>query len=350
MSTTTKKNRSDDQNRCISQFFRPKPPEPCEQNWNPVIVLDDGTDDEAANETSIIDLTEERGPEMQADKPRCNILTNENDEHDNKQISIMEKERAKKRSRCDERSELPDSSDQDLIEPPQNPLMVPKSKMENPFAKFAHGSAASSESHLVEPKFATSWHQHSSSSTKNENGEKRDVNDADKNSKRCSRSKDKKKTDECKIVKFGDIHPDEQMRIIRKWHSMADPSASLEVRRYQILLAARLHARCQEPTVRKAILKLREHFASLPEAQELSIDAIAQSDPEELANLISNLQFYNVKAKQIVKAAQEIKSRHGGIVPEDELSLLQITGIGKTFASLLHSVNNRKTHEDLATS
>ena len=60
-----------------------------------------------------------------------------------------------------------------------------------------------------------------------------------------------------------DHPPQEQMRIVRKWHSMADPLASVEHRRYQVLLAARLHARCQEPTTRKAMQKLREHFVSL---------------------------------------------------------------------------------------
>ena len=72
---------------------------------------------------------------------------------------------------------------------------------------------------------------------------------------------------------------------------------------------------------------------------------MAKSDPEELAVHISSLQFYNVKAKQIVTAAQEIQSRHGGIVPEDEFSLLQITGIGKTFADLLAFVNTSEAHE-----
>mmetsp|Transcript_28489 Transcript_28489/g.28848 ORF Transcript_28489/g.28848 Transcript_28489/m.28848 type:complete len:140 (+) Transcript_28489:579-998(+) len=135
--------------------------------------------------------------------------------------------------------------------------------------------------------------------------------------------------------------PEEQEKIVRKWHSMADPSDTLEVRRYQILLAARLHARCQEKTVRKTMSVLRE--LTLPE--KLTVDEVVKFDPEVLANHISNLQYYNVKSQQIVKAAQEVKSRHGGIVPEDEFSLLQITGIGKTFADLLAFVNTREAHE-----
>jgi endonuclease-3 len=90
--------------------------------------------------------------------------------------------------------------------------------------------------------------------------------------------------------------------------------------------------------------KLKEHFAPLSESKTITVEEMAKSNPEELASHISSLQFYNVKAKQIVLAAQEIMSRHGGIVPEDECSLLQITGIGKTFADLLAFVNTRETH------
>jgi endonuclease III len=76
----------------------------------------------------------------------------------------------------------------------------------------------------------------------------------------------------------------------------------------------------------------------------LTVDEVAKCDPEVLANLISNLQFYNVKARQVVQAACEIKSRFRGEVPEDQFSLTQITGIGKCFADLLAFVNTRERH------
>lgn len=139
-------------------------------------------------------------------------------------------------------------------------------------------------------------------------------------------------------VKLKDLPAEEQQRVTKKWQSMADPEASLEVRRFQVLVAARLHARCREPSVRKAMASLREALV------ELSVDEIAEADPEGLAQLITNLQFYNAKAKQIVKAAQEIKSRFGGVVPEDDHSLLQITGVGKIFADLLAFVNARSAY------
>jgi endonuclease III len=136
-----------------------------------------------------------------------------------------------------------------------------------------------------------------------------------------------------------DLSVEEQTRIVQKWHSMVvDSTAPLEVRRYQVLLAARLHARCQEPTVRKAMKSMKDAMPAL------TVDEVAKCDPEVLANLISNLQFYNVKARQVVQAACEIKSRFRGEVPEDQFSLTQITGIGKCFADLLAFVNTRERH------
>jgi len=226
--------------------------------------------------------------------------------------------------------------------------MVAKGK-ENPFAKFAFGSSTASKRTFVNTS-RTIWKSHSSSARNKKrasSGGKNDGNDhnvvSSKKIHTCSKS-EKKKEKEKEFVRLKDQCPEEQNRVIRKWHSMADPSASLETRRYQVLLAARLHARCQEPTVRKAMGKLKDHFALLSEEKTITVEEMAKSDPEELASHISNLQFYNVKAKQIVQAAQEIMNRHEGIVPEDEFSLLQITGIGKTFADLLAFVNTRETH------
>jgi len=147
----------------------------------------------------------------------------------------------------------------------------------------------------------------------------------------------KKKED---FVRIKDLSVEEQTRIVQKWHGMTDCSAPLEVRRYQVLLAARLHARCQEPSVRKAMASLQTTFSN-----NVTVDELSNADPDVVANCISNLQFYNVKARQVVQAAQEIKSRFQGIVPEDEESLSQITGIGKCFADLLAFVNTRAKYK-----
>ncbi len=334
-----------------------------------IVVLDDDSEDGLEEKTiGIVDLTE--SPEPQ----RCRGEESEafNDDRDEEPTSLAQKneipsnsaghivqEETRKRKAldvlCGPGEESVDaikssSNKEDHALSPEKPSTPPKTK-ENPFAKFAFGATSTSfESRLGNHTSAT-WQQHSSltRTMKRPNNDSKASGDDEKDAapkKNHACSKDEKKKEK-EFVKMKDHPPEVQARITRKWHSMADPSASLEDRRYQVLLAARLHARCQEPTVRKAIQKLREHFESRSQTT-ITVDKMAKSDPKELAVHISSLQFYNVKAKQIVKAAQEIQSRHGGVVPEDELSLLQITGIGKTFADLLAFVNKREAHERLA--
>jgi endonuclease III len=194
---------------------------------------------------------------------------------------------------------------------------------ENPFACFAHKSSETSPRTTNPLK----W---------------RIVNRAVSDDKQAQRAK-KKKSSSKKTESFtsvNELSADEKLRITKKWHSMADKSAPLEVRRFQVLVAARLHARCQEPTVRKAMKSLRDNL------DDFTAESVAKVDPEILALCITNLQFYNAKAKQIVKAANEIMSQFNGQVPEDVNCLLQITGVGKVFADLLSYVNTRKAHAE----
>jgi hypothetical protein len=203
---------------------------------------------------------------------------------------------------------------------PKTELLAQK---ENPFACFAYG-ASKNPPERTESRPLPQWRilckNQSDSSTS------------------ITAPKPPKKPKTCDFVKIGALSAEEQERITKKWHSMADPLAPLEVRRFQVLVAARLHARCQEPSVRKAMESLREA------CPVLSVTEVAIADPEVLAQYITNLQYYNVKAKQLVKAANEIKSQFAGMVPEDEQSLLQVTGVGKVFADLLAFVNTRSAH------
>ena len=363
-------------NNCISQFFQ-RNPKPtinngltrlrAEENGGDVIVLDDDSDDDLeSNNIGIVDLTDGSEPiishvegsqsvrddDQQNAGAEKNSISSECDTgavHDPMTNTKDKKQfyNTDLKSTDDERNS---NIEEDLAVSLERPP-TPVEKKENPFAKFAHGSSVGLESRVASA-VRTTWRQHSSSTRSNKRPNSCARNDGDdQNDPRSKKShacaKDKKKKEK-EFVKMKDHPPEEQIRIVRKWHSMADPLASLEHRRYQVLLAARLHARCQEPTTRKAMQKLREHFVSLSEDKTITVEDMAKSDPEELTIHISSLQFYNVKAKQIVKAAQEIKSRHGGIVPEDEFSLLQITGIGKTFADLLAFVNTRERHEQLS--
>jgi len=152
----------------------------------------------------------------------------------------------------------------------------------------------------------------------------------------------------------------ERQNIIAKWHAFADPKAPNEQQRFQVLVAARLHARCQEPVVKKAMDRLREHFdekdslggvscdeaakseektalpgeqpnipqsamTSQPQSKCIGLSALSlsSSNPEtEIAPLLSSVLFGNVKAKHIVQAAQDVLTQFRGEVPES-LGLVQ---------------------------
>jgi endonuclease III len=153
--------------------------------------------------------------------------------------------------------------------------------------------------------------------------------------------KTKQKAAKSEWIRMRDISTEEQLKIIQKWHAMADSTTPLEDRRFQVLVAARLHARCQEGPTRKAMKALRETFDGT-----LTVTSMAEADPEAFIPSITNLQYYSTKAKQLVKAAREIQAQFRGQVPEREHSLKQITGIGPVLADLLAFVNTRERHQE----
>jgi endonuclease III len=192
-------------------------------------------------------------------------------------------------------------------------------KKENPFACFS----CQSINQVIPPKKESRFQNWSASSNRF-------------NNRKVEKEK-KGKINTC--IKMADVSAEERERMMKKWHSLVDPAAPLEVKRFQLLVAARLHARCQQPAVHKAMNRLRDAFPNT-----LNVNTVAAADPEVLASCISNVVHYNVKAQHIVKAAQQIKTRFGGKVPEDEKSLLELTGIGTVFADFLALINTREAH------
>ena len=263
----------------------------------------------------------------------------------------------------------------------------------NPFAQFAFSGASSSSftSNTIRKPPVTSWqqaakkakcvvHPSSTASSRNSNSsnnnKQKPMQDLKSNSSKTNPTKrgntNTTKAKNCgDFVRMKDISPQEQAKIVRKWHDMVvDKTASLHDRRFQVFVAARLHARCQEGQVRKAMKALHAHFAAAAAAaaaadtanirsenkghqdsqsslsSPLSVQSLAKADPESFVKAITNLQYHNTKAKQLVLAAKEIKIRHGGKVPEREHSLKQITGIGPVFADLLAFVNTEAKHKE----
>ena len=74
---------------------------------------------------------------------------------------------------------------------------------------------------------------------------------------------------------------------IKKWHSFANSSDPIELQRFHVLIAARLHARCQEGTVLKAMDRLRTHF----ENNGLTPSTLSKSNGDEIAPLLSSVLY-----------------------------------------------------------
>ena len=247
---------------------------------------------------------------------------------------------------------------------------------DNPFEKFAFRGSSSSQ---VKHDSLSSWVARSNKSSISKHP--KIINDSKSTTTQRAATLEKGKFKNSKDIKkdwirMKDLSTIEQEKIVEKWHSMVDPTASLEDRRFQLLVAARLHARCQDGPVRKAMKELRAIFAANNQnnvdnppskkdnsatlnndskrdtaaaptsAATLTCSDMARADPELFVPAIQNLQYYNTKAKHLVQAAQEIQIRFGGQVPETEHLLKQITGLGPVLSDLLAFVNTRKRHKE----
>mmetsp|Transcript_26265 Transcript_26265/g.52841 ORF Transcript_26265/g.52841 Transcript_26265/m.52841 type:complete len:348 (+) Transcript_26265:78-1121(+) len=229
----------------------------------------------------------------------------------------------------------------------------------NPFAAFAfNADEISSISTSWQSKKRTLQIPHNTTSSTARSQKKV------KQVKQSLKQKDNKKTwsiAELQTQSTKTAEGDEQLEkeehrqvLIQKWHSFSDPTAPIEERRFQVLIAARIHARCQEPIVHKAMLRLREYFANQEDtnegtAQSLSAQCLSQCDPEsDIAPLLSSVLFGNVKAQHVVQAAQDVLSKFRGQVPESLTSLQDITGIGPKLSQILNIVNRRDTYTSQA--
>lgn len=162
-----------------------------------------------------------------------------------------------------------------------------------------------------------------------------------------------------------------------KWQSFADENAPLETKRFQVLIAARLHCQAHESVVRSTMEALKQYIVeqttaansanttnttntnndtatstssskeSNQDKEPIYLDAmtLSKANPTEVAKVISSVLFANVKSKQIIKAAYEIKTRFHGIVPESLHGLQMITGIGPKLADVLHHVNSKRHYQ-----
>ncbi|HEY9880749.1 MAG TPA: endonuclease III [Leptolyngbyaceae cyanobacterium] len=95
----------------------------------------------------------------------------------------------------------------------------------------------------------------------------------------------------------------------------------------QLLVATILSAQCTDERVNKVTPALFQRF---PDAQ-----AFAESDLEELEQLIKSTGFYRNKAKNIRGACQKIVTEFGGEVPQSMDQLLTLPGVARKTANVV---------------
>ena len=96
---------------------------------------------------------------------------------------------------------------------------------------------------------------------------------------------------------------------------------------WRLLVAAILAAQCTDERVNKITPAL---WARFPEMKDL-----AEAAPQEIEPYIRSCGLFRNKAKKIHAAACHILREHGGEVPSDIDSLLEVPGVGRKIANLL---------------
>lgn len=96
---------------------------------------------------------------------------------------------------------------------------------------------------------------------------------------------------------------------------------------FRLLVMGRLSAQCTDARVN---LVCRDLFRRYPDAS-----AMAQADPEELAQAIRPCGLFRVKAQNLQDASRMLLTEFGGRVPDNMEDLLRLPGVGRKIANLL---------------
>ena len=99
---------------------------------------------------------------------------------------------------------------------------------------------------------------------------------------------------------------------------------------FQLIVAVALSAQTTDVSVNKVTPGL---FAAYPTAE-----ALAEADPEDVAEYIRRIGMYKTKSRNIVSMAKMLVERFDGQVPEDYDSLVSLPGVGRKTANVVLSV------------
>lgn len=96
---------------------------------------------------------------------------------------------------------------------------------------------------------------------------------------------------------------------------------------YELMIAGRLSAQCTDARVNIVTKPLFERYPTL--------EAFAEADEEELAEIIKPCGLYKTKAKSIIGACRRLLYDFGGEMPRTIEELTTLPGIGRKTANLI---------------
>ncbi len=100
---------------------------------------------------------------------------------------------------------------------------------------------------------------------------------------------------------------------------------SLKKDPFRLLISCILSTRTRDEKTEEASRRLFEKYPT-PEA-------LARADEETVRELIRGVGFYNVKARQVIRAARKVLEMGG--VPKEREKLMEIPGIGRKCANIV---------------
>lgn len=110
-------------------------------------------------------------------------------------------------------------------------------------------------------------------------------------------------------------------------HKLADPLASPETFRFQVLLALMLSSQTKDEVTSAAMMRLRKHGCT--------VDSMIEIPTSDLEKLLCPVGFYKKKAVFIKKAAEVLKEKYNGDVPNSLEGLCSLSGVGPKMAHLV---------------
>ncbi|MCD7770984.1 MAG: endonuclease III [Oscillospiraceae bacterium] len=96
---------------------------------------------------------------------------------------------------------------------------------------------------------------------------------------------------------------------------------------HELLIATRLSAQCTDKRVNMVTGALFERFPS--------VEAFAETTPEEVEPYIRSCGLYHTKARDIVALAKALMENYGGEVPDTLEELTSLPGVGRKTANLI---------------